>query len=143
MNQSTLADVAHVIQLSVAPVFLLTSVGTFLAVLSTRLHRIVDRARILRDRIPHLPPDEAQSVRGELHVLASRRHLINVAITAGVCTALMVCLLIALAFIGSVWGVNMSVLVAVMFVAAMGAFVVALISFLREVLLAVASIRID
>ena len=143
MNQSTLTDVAHVIQLSVAPVFLLTSVGTILAVLSTRLGRIVDRARVLRDRLPKLPADETEALKGELHLLANRRHLVNLAITAGVCAALFVCMLIAVAFIGSVLGVNTSVAVATMFIAAMVAFVVALLLFLREVLLAVASVRIE
>jgi hypothetical protein len=143
MNQSTLTDVAHVIQLSVAPVFLLTSVGTILAVLSTRLGRIVDRARVLRERMPRLAPEDADAVKGELHLLASRRHLVNLAITAGVCAALFVCMLIAVAFIGSVLGVNTSVGVATMFIAAMVAFVVALLLFLREVLLAVASVRIE
>jgi hypothetical protein len=143
MNQSTLTDVAHVIQLSVAPVFLLTSVGTILAVLSTRLGRIVDRARLLRERLPKLAPEDTQAIREELHLLSMRRHLINIAITAGVCAALFVCILIAIAFIGSMFAVNTSLLVATMFVAAMIAFVVALVVFLREVLLAVASVRIE
>jgi hypothetical protein len=143
MNQSTLTDVAHVIQLSVAPVFLLTSVGTILSVLSSRLSRVVDRARVLHDRISKVPSDEAETIRRELHLLANRRHLINVAITAGVCAALFVCMLIAIAFIGSVLAVNTSIAVATMFIAAMVAFVVALLMFLREVLMAVASVRIE
>jgi NADH:ubiquinone oxidoreductase subunit 3 (subunit A) len=147
MNQSTLSDVAHVIQLSVAPVFLLTSVGTILGVLSTRLGRIVDRARVLGDRLSKLPPtadaSEGEAMRAEMHLLAARRHLVNLAITYGVCAALFVCFLIAVAFIGSIFGMNMSIAVATLFIAAMVAFVVALLVFLREVLLAVASVRIS
>lgn len=143
MNQSTLTDVAHVIQLSVAPVFLLTSIGTILGVLSTRLGRIVDRARLLRERVSKLPAAEAAPIREELHLLANRRHLVNMAITAGVCAALFVCMLIAIAFIGSVLAVNTSFVVAALFIAAMIAFVVALVVFLREVLMAVASVRIE
>jgi hypothetical protein len=143
MNQSTLSDVAHVIQLSVAPVFLLTSVGTILAVLSTRLGRIVDRARVLRERLGKLGPADAEAVKLELHLLATRRHFVNLAITAGVVAALFVCMLIATAFIGSVTGVNTSIVVATMFIGAMLAFVVALLMFLREVLMAVASARIE
>ena len=40
-------EIAHVIQLSIAPVFLLTGVGTLLNVLSGRLARVIDRARFL------------------------------------------------------------------------------------------------
>jgi hypothetical protein len=143
MSESSLTSVAHVIQLSVAPVFLLTSLGTILAVLSTRLGRIVDRARVLGDRLPPLAPPQAAAVNAELHLLARRRHLVNMAITSGVCAALFVCILIASAFVGSILGVNTSNLVALLFVAAMGAIVTALLCFLREVLLAVASVRIE
>ena len=45
MNQ--IDEIAHLIQLSIAPVFLLTGVGTLLNVLSGRLARIIDRARAI------------------------------------------------------------------------------------------------
>ena len=40
-------SVVHVIQLAVAPVFLLSGVGVILTVLTNRLARIIDRARLL------------------------------------------------------------------------------------------------
>jgi len=49
MNQ--IDEIAHIIQLSIAPVFLLTGVGTLLNVLSGRLARIIDRARALEQRL--------------------------------------------------------------------------------------------
>ncbi len=50
-------DIAHVIQLSIAPVFLLTGVAGLLAVLTNRLARIIDRARKLEDLFPHVSGD--------------------------------------------------------------------------------------
>ena len=47
--QSNIPDLAHVIQLAVAPVFLLTALSTMLAVLTNRLSRVVDRTRKLGD----------------------------------------------------------------------------------------------
>lgn len=49
--------IAHVIQLSVAPVFLLTSVGTLLSVMTNRLGRVIDRARALEAKIENSHPD--------------------------------------------------------------------------------------
>ena len=49
MNQ--VDEMAHIIQLSIAPVFLLTGMGTLLSVLSGRLARIIDRARALEQRL--------------------------------------------------------------------------------------------
>jgi hypothetical protein len=49
-----IALIAHSIQLSVAPVFLLSGVGVLLGVLTNRLARVVDRARARRGATP--PP---------------------------------------------------------------------------------------
>ena len=53
MNPVTsFGDITHVIQLAVAPVFLLTGVGTLLAVLTNRLARAVDRSRVVEKLVP-------------------------------------------------------------------------------------------
>lgn len=134
MIDTPLTTVAHVIQLAVAPVFLLSSLGTFLGVLSTRLGRIVDRARVLEESRP--PSDKVDF---ELGLLARRRRLVNRAITFGTIAALFVCVLIACAFIGSFVASDASRVVAVLFVLAMLAFVGSLVTFLAEVLLSVSS----
>ncbi|MGQ0507776.1 MAG: DUF2721 domain-containing protein [Myxococcaceae bacterium] len=140
----TFTNVGQVIQLAVAPVFLLTSVGTILAVLSGRLARIIDRARVLAERLEK--DSEAKFhpvIRDEMKILIRRRHFVNMAITAGVATAILVCVLISLAFIGTLLQFHVSVALAVIFIAAMFSFMAALLFFLREVLLTVLSYRID
>jgi hypothetical protein len=47
MPTSPIADIARVIQLSIAPVFLISGIAALLSVLSGRLARLVDRARVL------------------------------------------------------------------------------------------------
>ena len=140
MNHTPLEDLAHVIQLSVAPVFLLTAIGTILSVLATRLGRIVDRSRVLRDRLEGTAKEKQTAIRAELALLGRRRHLVNTALTFGTVTALLVCLLIALAFVGYMSHVSVAFILASLFILAMCSFVVALVWFLREVLLAAASI---
>ncbi len=51
-----IANLAQVIQLAVAPVFLLAGVGTTLNALATRVGRIIDRARTMEDRLLHATP---------------------------------------------------------------------------------------
>ena len=143
-DETPLSAVAHTIQLAIAPVFLLTALGTFLGVLSNRLGRIVDRARVLEEqRIPAAPPAAQGRLHQELTLLGRRRHLVNLAITADVTAALLVCAIISELFIGQMMRANVSRAAAVLFVAAMLAFTAALLLFLREIVLAVASIRID
>ncbi len=137
-----LSDIGRVIQLAVAPVFLLTAVGTILSVLSGRLARIVDRARVLLDRLTGTPPEEHPPLREELAILVRRRKLVNMAITCGVTAALLVCVLIAAAFVDYIAQVNFSTLLAVLFIGAMLAFMAMLLLFLREILVAVINLRI-
>ena len=47
--QTDINHITHVITLAIAPVFLLTAVGTLIGVLANRLARIVDRIRVLED----------------------------------------------------------------------------------------------
>jgi hypothetical protein len=141
-HSSEVTDIARVIQLAVAPVFLLTAIGTILSVLSGRLARIVDRARVLLDRA-RASPDRREALQGELAVLVQRRRLVNLAITCGTTAALLVCVLIASAFVGYLLGRNFSTFLAVLFIAAMAAFVGALVLFLREILIAVAMMRLE
>ncbi len=143
MPSSSLSDVAHVIQLSVAPVFLLTALGTLLGVLSTRLGRIVDRVRVLSDRLPAMADAPRAKAREEVALLVRRRRRVNAAITFATGAALLVCVLIACAFVGSMVRADMSPLVAALFVGAMLAFICALVAFLSEVLLAVRTMRIE
>lgn len=142
-GDSHITDIARVIQLAVAPVFLLTAIGTILSVLSGRLARIVDRARVLLDRASKLPRAERGWIEREVETLLRRRQLVNLAITSGTTAALLVCCLIAGAFVGYLVGVDFSILLAVLFIAAMGAFVSALVLFLREILIAVATLRFE
>jgi len=140
---SPLADVAHVIQLSVAPVFLLTAVGTILGVLSTRLGRIVDRYRLLGDRPRAEAPERRAGVEAELALLLRRRRLVQLAITCGTSTALLVCTVIGTAFLGYVFAWRVSWAMAVLFIVAMGFFVGALVLFLAEVLIAVGTVHVE
>jgi ABC-type multidrug transport system fused ATPase/permease subunit len=142
-SNDLLAELARTIQLAVAPVFLLTALGTLLSVLTTRLGRIIDRARVLSARHYHTHQElELDEHNEELASLSRRRYLINYAVTCATLAALQVCLLIAVAFLGFMLHKNFSLFIAGLFVGAMAAFILALVLFLREVLMAVTSMRI-
>ncbi len=141
MPDFPLQDISHTIQVAIAPVFLLTALGTTLGVLTTRLSRIVDRARRVELRLrDEVPPQRDVSVR-ELRMLSGRVRLIHWAITAGTSAALLVCLLIAVAFLGYLLQAHVAPAMAVLFIAAMAAYVAALLFFLREVFIAIATMR--
>jgi F0F1-type ATP synthase assembly protein I len=139
--ETHLQDITHTIQLAVAPVFLLTALGTTLGVLATRLGRIVDRARRVEARIGGERGPARQASAKELSLLTTRARLIQWALTAGSSAALLVCLLIAVAFLGYLYDADFGTAVAVLFILAMCGFVAALLLFLREVSLAINPLR--
>lgn len=136
-----LGDIAHVIQLAVAPVFLLTAVGTLLSVLTNRLGRAIDRRRVLVAARSALEGEIAAEADGELAYIERRVHLIYAAIWLAVLCALLICVLIALAFVDAFVAYNLSAVVAILFVLAMLALIGALSVFLREIFLGVSTVR--
>lgn len=140
--ESHISDIAHVIQLAVAPVFLLTAIATMINAMNTRLGRIVDRRRVIQDRLrdrtqPALQPVE--ELEDELRGLQHRSHLIYLGILFLVLSALLVCLVIAGAFIGALISVDLAKAVAVIFIMAMITVIISLVMFLREVYLGVST----
>ena len=138
---SALGDIAHVIQLAIAPVFLLTAVGTFLNVLANRLGRTVDRRRVLVAALTQLDAAESESARAELAFNERRTRLAYVSISLAVFSALLICLLIGIAFLDALIAADLSQLVAILFVLAMLALIGSLTVFLREIFLGVNTAR--
>lgn len=132
-----LGDITHVIQLAIAPVFLLTAVCTLLNVLTNRLAISADRRRLLIVRLPELDAATAGTANAELDYLDRRLHLIYMAIVFAVVCALLICLMIAAAFFGAFMSFQVSSTVAVFFVIALMALLGSLAAFLREIFLAV------
>ena len=126
MPPSTLDGLAHAIQLAVAPVFLLSGIAALLAVLTNRLARIIDRLRSLQTEANERAAREAA-------ILGARIRSINRAITFCTYGALLVAGVVATMFVGVVFGVDLTAVVATAFVLAMGALIAGLTSFLAEI----------
>ena len=134
--------VAHAIQLAVAPVFLLTGIGAILAVMTNRLGRIIDRARVLECRLDSASAELHPALRADLTTLSRRAKLISRAITLCTATALLVCTVIAVLFLSAFLRFDLSIPVALLFIAAMLAFFLGLLWFLREIYVATVNLRI-
>ena len=139
-------DITHVIQLAVAPVFLLTAVGALLGVLAGRLGRAVDRKRVLdtlvRGFTAAVQEEERRLVQAELVLVVRRIELIYRAIVLAVFCALFISLVIVTAFVDAFLAVNLTSTLGVMFILAMLALIASLLCFLREVVLGVSTTRL-
>ncbi len=132
--QSTadITTVAHVIQLAVAPVFLLTGIGAILNVITNRLARIVDRTRVLSNLSDQIKSAQEQ----EKAMLTRRMRWVHWAVSLCTMSALLICFVIAALFLGSVMGFDPARTVSLLFILAMFALISGLLCFLREIFLA-------
>src|SRR5690606_5110286 len=118
----------------------LAGVGTTLNVLATRVGRIIDRARLMEDRLLHATPEQAEELHERLRVLSRRATLINRAIGLSVMCGLLVSLVVAALFVSYSLSIDLATPIAIAFVLALRALAAGLVYFLREVILATNSL---
>jgi hypothetical protein len=135
-------EVAEIIQLAVAPVFLLAGVGAFLNVCASRLARIVDRARSLEPRVLSARGAEHDELIGEIRVLDSRMALVSQAIFASVLSAVLTCAVVVLLFGAGLTGANVGTPIALLFIGSMVSLAIGFAIFLFETRLGSRAVRI-
>ena len=122
-------EIPSVIQMAVAPAFLLTGVGAILTVMTARLTRIVDRFGVLHEESKVL----SEYQKKELDLLMLRSRWTHWAIALTTISALFICMLIAMIFISTEVSFNLDQFISILFIMAMTALIFGLLSFLKEV----------
>jgi hypothetical protein len=125
MNEYTLEAAAHVVQLALTPVFLLSATATLLGVFATRLARIADRVNTLSQ-------DAKDPVRDELLTALRRRsRVLEIAVVLSALSGGFTCVAVLVLFLGEVRGDITAKLLFLSFggaivltMAALGAFVI-------------------
>jgi Protein of unknown function (DUF2721) len=136
-------DIAHLIQVALTPIFLISAIGVTLNVFTSRLARIVDRARSMEKDVsrPDYTPG-GRDLHAALDVMASRARLMNRAITLITLSALFIALVVVMLFVNAFLRWDLAVFIACMFILSMLSLAAALLAFLIEVRLATNSLQI-
>ncbi|MEZ5655474.1 MAG: DUF2721 domain-containing protein [Sphingobium sp.] len=113
------SHVAQTIQLSVAPVFLLAGIGGFLNVCAGRLARVVDRARVVEDKIVDSHGADHDRLVDEIRTLDRRIGIVNLCILLTVLSACFICLVVMLLFANQLFDNRLETPIALLFVSAM------------------------
>jgi CBS domain containing-hemolysin-like protein len=142
-NLTSGVDIAHLIQVALTPIFLISAIGVTLNVLTSRLARIVDRARAMESQVgrPDYRP-EGRDLHAALGILARRARYINAAITLITISALFISLVVVMLFVNAFLSWNLAAFIAIMFILSMLSLAAALLAFLIEVRIATATLRI-
>ena len=134
--------IAKVIQTAVAPVFLITGIAATLGVLSNRLSRITDMARLLDRKLNNSQNDSfAPSLTQEMRALLKRSRCIHIAFSMSILSALLDCAVVMMMFISHLYTMPLSVTISSCFIGAMILLISAFLALLAEVFLATRSMR--
>ncbi|KQX26339.1 hypothetical protein ASD39_01475 [Sphingomonas sp. Root50] len=138
-----LDDIAHTIQLAMAPCFLLTAIGAILNMLTGRLGRVVDRSRWIEQNFTAKDdPRHGHQVQ-QLRWIDERMRHANRALVLCTISAVLICIVIAGLFTAVLFDLALAQPIAIVFVLAMLLLIVGLGIFLYEVRIAVHATRIQ
>ena len=140
--ETSVMAVAQIIQLAVAPVFLLAGIGAFLNVCAGRLSRIVDRARAVEPLLLAARGKEHDRRLAEIRVLDRRMALVSWAIFLSVLAAVLICLVVVLLFAASLTNAHFGTAVALLFIGTMISIGAGFSVFLFETRLGARAVRI-
>lgn len=111
--------VIRVLQVALAPAFLLAAISGLLNVVTGRLARVVDRTREVQDELSRQSGEAGQGLRDELIVLGRRRKLVRRSMQLGVAAGMVICLMVALLFVMGLAQFSMASVIVTMFSFAM------------------------
>ena len=137
-----LTHLAQIIQLAVAPVFLLAGLGAFLNVCAGRLARIVDRIRKLEPRILDSRGQEHDRLLDEVRLLDRRSRIVSSAIFTTVLSALLISAVVILLFLAFLTGYRFGTAIALLFIASMACTGFGFAIFLHETRLGIRAIQV-
>ena len=140
--ETSVTAVGQIIQLSVAPVFLLAGIGAFLNVCAGRLSRIVERSRTVEPMLLAARGREHDRRLGEMRTLDRRMALVSWAIFFSVLAAVLICLVVILLFAASLTKAHFGTAVALLFIACMISIGLGFALFLLETRVGARAVRI-
>ncbi|WP_084788573.1 DUF2721 domain-containing protein [Bradyrhizobium sp. Cp5.3] len=130
MEPPSIDQLSRIIATVAAPAFLLGAVASFIAVLISRINRVVDRSQVL-----HAIVDDDSSkayLKADIPRLKRRAALLNRSLLCSIISAILTALIIIVAFISSMFSMAHEYGVAILFVAALVLFCLSLIDLARE-----------
>ena len=134
-------NIAEIMQIAVTPVFLLAGIGALLSVMGVRLGRIKDRMRVLQQALVNIEGDDREILKKARIKLTNRSKLIYFSICSCTASALFVCFVIVALFLENLKNIDLSLLIAFLFIFCMLFLIFSLLTFVSEVFFATRSIH--
>lgn len=137
MTHDHLEAAAHVVQLALTPVFLLSGIAALMNVFASRLARVADQVDSLNDRLSDAARDR------QLGLLTWRSRLLDAAVVLSALGGALTCATVLDLFLGEVRWANAAALLFPLFGSALLLTMASLTAFVGEVLLATRGVRLE
>ena len=141
MHTTSLEGVAHIIQLALTPVFLLSGIAALLNVFATRLGRVADQVDAVASKLDANPDDRTGLYRRQLSYLRFRSRALDWAVILGAIGGIMTSAATLTLFLGEIRNGGAAWLLFALFGSAVLCTIGALGCFCYEVLLANRGLR--
>ncbi|GJD53619.1 hypothetical protein OPKNFCMD_6396 [Methylobacterium crusticola] len=137
-DPSQVDSTAHIIQVALTPVFLLSGIATLLNVFSTRHARVADQVDKLAERITERPGDQARLVN-----LRRRSLALDVAVVIAALGGVAICGAVLTLFVGTLRDAAVATVLFGLFGAAILCTLASLMAFAVEMMLASRTVRTE
>jgi hypothetical protein len=138
-----LDPVAHIIQVALTPVFLLSGIATLLNVFSTRLARVADLVTQITKAMEEADPDQCIDLSRQLHRLRYRSIALDAAVVLGAIGAAATCASVFTLFVGALRSAVVASLLFTTFGIAIVCTIGAILLFTTEMLMAGSGVRAE
>src|SRR5262245_54508353 len=99
-----LTDLVPILQMAIGPVILISGVGLLLLSMTNRFGRVIDRSRLLVEKLRKTEPTERSGLQSQLDILSRRARLIRLAIALAALSVLLAAILIIVLFLAALLG---------------------------------------
>lgn len=142
MTNTTISELLPILQFSIGPVILISGVGLLLLTLTNRFGRMLDRTRQLNQELAAgLVAEKAAPLRAQIDILMRRAGILRLSITLGAVTVLLAAVLMLLLFLGAWLHFELAGLIAAVFCLALLCLIGSMLTFIRDMNLALAAVR--
>jgi hypothetical protein len=143
MDPLPTSSLLPIIQASTTPVILISGLGLLLLTMTNRMGRIIDRTRLYASQLRQAEESERRQLEIQLELTWRRAKIVRLSLTFATSSMLVSSALVVTIFLGAILRVDLGGLMLVLFLAAIGLLMAALVAFLRDIFESLSALRLE
>ena len=143
MELPSVAQLIPVLQTAIGPVILISGIGLLLLIMTNRLGRAIDRARILVGSLQNTTEAKEEKTVAQLRILWERARMIRLAIALASFSALTAAILIIVLFSTALWQIGSAGVIVALFMVCMVSLIGSLVIFIRDINQSLAALKLE